>query len=107
MNDIWNGFLNDWPTRAEMKRNGEAARAMADDTETPVAGKFYTVTPCFDRGDRSWTDAIWRVLEVCGANAVVEIIRPSETLIRVEPIGSRAWYSVSEETVTAFKEQAQ
>ena len=94
--------------RADAKRDGEAARLMADEGVKPEAGKHYTVSKDFQCGDRSWCDCIWHVKAISGPNLFVDIIRPSNwpavyhTGIFNEI--ERAWYP-ADEIAAALTEQ--
>lgn len=88
--DIFKGVK--FPSREEMRAQGHAARMQADPGEAPRAGHFYTVSPDFTFGDRSWCDCFWEVMTVNGANAFVRIHDHRETIDRFWPIAERAWY---------------
>ena len=79
---------------ADQKRSGDAERMLADDGVTPEAGHFYTVSKDFTRGDGSWTEDFWEVLNVTGPKAFVRIHRDhGDPIERFWPIADRAWYN--------------
>lgn len=87
-------------TQQEMKRRGQQARLSADDSAKPEIGKYYTVSPSFTHGDRSWTGDIWRPISFSGPNVLVEIRAPRRWG-KVEHLGlfvvdERAWYPADE-----------
>lgn len=83
----------DFPTREEMKANGEQARMMSDEGDKVLAGHVYTVSPSFTNGDRSWIECFWEVLAVSGPNAFVRIHeRHSDPSERFWQIQDRSWY---------------
>lgn len=86
-------IMSDWPSREEMQRKGTESRLMADDGVMPQAGKSYTVSPDFNRGDRSWIDCVWKVVAVSGPNVIVDI-ESAGVKQRVFRIDERAWYLV-------------
>lgn len=96
----FNDFIASLPSRDEMRQSGQAARMSADDGVTPEAGGVYTVSPCFKFGDRSWTEDLWRVVDVSGPNVVVQILRAK--VVRVFRADERAWYPVSDATLALF-----
>ncbi len=86
-------MMGTWPSQDEMKRKGTESRLMADDGVVPQAGKTYTVSPDFQRGDRSWIDCLWKVVAVSGPNVIVDI-ESANVKQRVFRIDDRAWYLV-------------
>jgi hypothetical protein len=88
--------LASFPTREEMHRMGQAARLGADDGVTPEVGRYYTVSPDFVHGDRSWIERVWRVIALSGPNVQVEIIGAGwdkgTDLKRIVRVDERAWY---------------
>lgn len=83
----------EFPTREELKANGNQARMMADEGDAVEVGHVYTVSPSFTNGDRSWTECFWEVLTISGPNAFVRIHerhdRPNERFWQIQ---DRAWY---------------
>ena len=88
--------------QANAKKRGNEARMMADEGVTPKVGGFYTVSPDFKCGDRSWTDCFWRVLSFSGPNVLVEIVGRHEKLMRLFRTDDRAWYP-ADETFKTFQ----
>lgn len=82
------------------KQKGEAVRLMSDDGDTPVKGSFYTVSPDFTNGDRSWIENFWEVISVNGPNVFVRIHKRApisgENVERFFPIADRAWYNADD-----------
>lgn len=79
------------------KRNGDAARMLADESDDVKEGGFYTVSKSFSSGDESWTEDFWEVLSVCGPKAYVKIHpRHGEPILRFWDIAGRAWYSADD-----------
>lgn len=90
------------------KRRGDEARMSADDSAKPEIGRYYTVSPDFRFGDRSWTDDIWKPVAFSGPNVMVEIRCPSRWE-KVEHLGlfvadERAWYP-ADDLVAAISAQ--
>lgn len=87
-------FLDDMrAAQAEMKERGQKARLMADDSDKVEAGHFYTVSPNFSGGDRSWCDDFWEVISINGGNALVTIhTRHGDNVTKFWPMEDRAWY---------------
>ena len=79
--------------RAQVRKDGEAARMAADDGVSPEVGGTYTVSPDFITGDRSWTDCFWHIIARSGPNLLVQIhdsfTAPPARLFRED---ERAWY---------------
>ncbi|MDW3181740.1 hypothetical protein [Roseobacter sp.] len=79
--------------RENARKEGEAARMMADDGDAVSPGNFYTVSKSFDQGDRSWIDDFWEVITVNGPKAYVKIHTSSgREVCRFFEISNRAWY---------------
>lgn len=77
---------------ARQRREGDAARMLSEDGASPEVGKHYTLSPCFARGDKSWTDDVWKVLALNAAHAVVVPVRKTFPESLVLTISGRAWY---------------
>ena len=84
--------------REEGRRDGAAARMMADDGVPPEVGGVYTVSPDFICGDRSYCRAIYRVGALNEGHALVSAVHGD--CFKKEPflltIADRAWYPAEE-----------
>ena len=81
--------------QAQRKANGDAVRMMHDEGDKPEAGHYYTVSPSFRDGDRSWCDDFWEVVSIHGPNAFVRI-HDYRKVERFEVIAERHWYLADE-----------